>query len=226
MKLSNDEIAWIDKRMGSYAIIYQEIYDEITDHIITGIETARANGDNRDIEMIFDGVIATHFPGKKAIEKIQFKYVMAYDRKIRKTMLANMLYYFNIRAALATLVMIGIGFYLPVGKVTALIFWLLLIIIAAIPQVYVIRKLPKTKRDKKKMSLVRTFISSRARNLLLISNFIFIIIGFLARREHISFLDPANYHPAVFMLILSFFIIYSQSSMRLCRQELKLDLNQ
>jgi len=224
MKLNADEIAWIGKRMETYHIIYQEIHDELTDHIITAIETARANGDQRAIETVFEDVVAAHFPGEKAMQKIQFKYVVAYNRKIRKTMWENMKYYFNLPVILATIILIISGFYLPRGIATAFVMMLLLIIAAAIPQFYVMRKLPKIKLGKRKMSLIRSFVTSRSSNLMLISTFWISVVGFWARQEHIDSLNPKNYHPVVFMVLLSFFIVYGLSSMRLCRQELKLEV--
>jgi hypothetical protein len=49
MKLTPEELQWINKRMDWYTIKYQEIYDEILDYIITAIEAKRAIGDNRPI---------------------------------------------------------------------------------------------------------------------------------------------------------------------------------
>jgi len=38
--------------MEVYPINYQEVYDEILDHIVTAIETARKNGDQRAVEAV------------------------------------------------------------------------------------------------------------------------------------------------------------------------------
>ena len=222
MKLTAEELQWISKRIDTYHIIYQKIYDELADHFITAIETARANGDQRNIETVFDEITETQFPGNKAIQKVAVKYVFAYNRKIRKTMQANIRYYLDWRAAGLISILILTGFYLPQTKTTSLIFMFAMTITAFIPSWYAYRKLTKIKSPKGKMSLVKSFVSSRSRNLMLITNMLLIIIGFAARQWHINFLNPIYYHPVFYVVILSFFVIYGLSTMRLCRQELKL----
>ena len=63
MILTTEELKWINKRMEWYDIKYQEIYDEIFDHIITGIEAARVSGDHRTIDIVFQRVVDNPFGG-------------------------------------------------------------------------------------------------------------------------------------------------------------------
>ena len=70
MKLTAEELATVNKRLDGYHIIYQEVYDEIADHIITAIEIERAGGDERPVELLFDTVVEKQFPGNKTIQKI------------------------------------------------------------------------------------------------------------------------------------------------------------
>jgi len=130
--------------------------------------------------------------------------------------------YLDWRAAGLISILILTGFYLPQTKTTSLTFMFAMTITAFIPSWYAYRKLTKIKSPKGKMSLVKSFVSSRSRNLMLITNMLLIIIGFAARQWHINFLNPIYYHPVFYVAILSFFVIYGLSAMRLCRQELKL----
>ena len=63
MTLTGTELEWINKRMDWYDIKYQEIYDEIADHIITAIEKERQEGDNRTIDIVFQNVTDRDFGG-------------------------------------------------------------------------------------------------------------------------------------------------------------------
>jgi len=223
MTLSITDLNYINHRMETYDIKYREIYDEITDHVISAIETMRGNGDNRDITVLFDEMMNTQFPGYWAFEKIATQYQKAYDAKIRKTLVINFKYYLNAPAITTILALCVIGFYLPQNKPMAVSFMIAMVLIALVPQFYVYPKTNKINQPKGKRSIVKQQVRYWSTVLIIVSNLILNCIGFLGREYKIHLLNPIYFHPTVYILLLSSFTIYALSSIRLCKQELKLD---
>src|SRR5471030_760907 len=118
MILTADELEMVNKCMQTYAIKYQEVYDEISDHMITAIEIARKNGDQRAVETVFNEIFTTHFPGNNPMRKIQLKYMFAYHKKSMKMMWANFRYYLNWQTSLSIIILTITGFYLPLTERT------------------------------------------------------------------------------------------------------------
>src|SRR5471030_1280145 len=155
MKLTTEELTYVDSRLESFHIIYQEVYDEIADHFITAIEVAREQGDQRRVEIIFNEIIENQFPGNHDIQKIAAQYVFAYNRKIRKTMRANMVFYVNWQAVLFIGALIVIGFYLPRTTWMFAVMMFLLLIAAYVPFVYTFKKMKGVKLRSKKRRWLR-----------------------------------------------------------------------
>ena len=59
MKLDYWEMDHIHKRMAMYDIKFQEIYNELFDHIVTSIEERRAAGDTSSLDKMYDDVVKT-----------------------------------------------------------------------------------------------------------------------------------------------------------------------
>jgi uncharacterized membrane protein len=222
MTLTDRELDWIHKRMDWYGIKFQEIFDEMADHIISAIEVERAEGDQRTIDIVFDKVTDRDFGGYLGVDKIVKTYEYAYRSKIKKGMLENLKFYLNKPSLIAIVLLNITGFYLPGTKITILVMLIGLLLTASIPVVYAHINSPKIKIDDGKQSIIQSYMKSRALFLLSMINLILCVIGGAARTWDISFLNPAHYHPLVYMLLLSFFIIYGLSIMRLCRQEFKI----
>ena len=223
MKLSVTDLTYINHRMETYDIKYREIYDEITDHVISAIETMRAKGDNRNIATLFDEMMEKQFPGYYAFKKIASHYQKAYDVKIRKMLAANFRYYLNVPALITILLLCVIGFYLPQNKPMAVSFMIAMVLVALTPQFYVYLKTNKINSTKGKRSIVKQHVRYWSTILIIVNNLILNCIGFLGKEYKINFLNPIYFHPTFYILLLSAFTIYALSSMRLCRQELRLD---
>ena len=221
MKLTAIDLDYINDRLkNDIKSIYQEPYDEIKDHIITAIEVARENGDQRNIAFVFDELIETHFMGYQTFEKIIKGYPLTYYKKITKLHWANIKYYLNWQAVLLITLFVITGFYLPQNKITFLELIIGLIATAFMPAIYFFyqSKILIIKTDKGKSSLVKLSMQSMS-TLLIFIGIILNSICQLARIFH--FFNPV-FHPVVYILLLSCFVIYGLSSMRLCRQELKI----
>ena len=226
MPLTPTDLNYIIHRMEMYDIKYQEVYDEIKDHVISAVEDMRAKGDLRNIVELFDDMMNTQFPGYWAFAEISKEYEKAYRKKIRKTIWANIRAYINFKSVLAMILSVALAVYLPRNKITMLIFFIALLLVALTPGFYAWLKTKAMHLDDGKQSLVKNHVNRQASFLTLILQLILNLMGFVANEYDIKFLKPINYHPVICMLLLCFFVIYSLSSMRLCRQELKLDLNQ
>ena len=222
MSLTTRELYWINKRMDWYGIKFQEIYEEIADHIISAIEVERAAGDHQPIDVVFDKVTDRDFGGYLGVDKISTAYERAYRSRIKKGLLENFKFYLKKPGLLAVMLSTLVGFYLPRTKVTVLVMLIGLLLTAIIPLVYAFRNSPRIKLDQGKQSIIQSYMKSRALFLLTLINLILCVIGGAARTWDIVFLNPINYHPVIYMLLFAFFIIYGLSIIRLCRQEFKI----
>ena len=221
MTLTAEELNWINKRMNWYGIKYQEIYDEILDHIITGIETARADGDNRIIDIVFQKVVDNHFGGYLGIDKIVTAHEKAYRNKIGKAMLANYRYYINQQSIITLFALLVFGAYLRPTRLTSVILMCGLLVIAVVPVVYVYIKSLKIKTDKGKRSMVKSYILSRSYLLLFFLGSSLNFIRFAAEEWHIS-THRFTWPPIIFLVFYFLFIIYGLSITRLSKQEFKI----
>ncbi len=82
MTFSYQEIDLIGLLLDTYQIKYQEIYDEIFDHMISAVEDIRGCGDQRSIGVLFIEVVQTQFPGNQPFQLIERQYEKAYKKKI------------------------------------------------------------------------------------------------------------------------------------------------
>lgn len=221
MTLTTIDLDYINDRLkNDIKSIYQEPYDEIKDHIITAIEVARENGDQRNIAFVFDELIETHFKDYRTFEKIIKEYPLTYYKKITKLHWANIKHYLNWQAVLLITLFVITGFYLPQNKITFFALIIGLIVAAFMPAIYFFyqSKILIIKTDKGKSSIVK--LSMQKMSTLLIT--IGILLNSICQIGRIfHFFNPV-FHPVVYILLLSCFVIYGLSSMRLCRQEFKI----
>jgi hypothetical protein len=224
MKLTAIDLDYIDDRLEACEFKYQEIYDEIRDHVIMAIEVSRKSGDERVIESVFDDMMSTQFPGYYAFEKIAIAYEKAYRIKIKKTIWANFRYYLNLQNILLLAVLFIIMFYLPQNKLTNIALFVCGIALAVVPVIYAHFQTQQVKTDAGKKSIVKEHIKTRAAFLLLINLY---VLSPIIMNEHTSlsykFYRFYSYYDSVIgMLLILFYIIYTLSIVRLCRQEFKI----
>ena len=110
MKLNYWELDSIHTRMKSYDIKYQEIYNELFDHIVTAIEQKRAEGDTRSIEKMYTEVIDVQFGGYYGVEMVAKSHEAGYKKKVRKLIWGNFRSYLNYQSLLFTAILTGISF--------------------------------------------------------------------------------------------------------------------
>lgn len=223
MKLTAEELQWIDKRMDWYTIKYQEIYDEIFDHIVTAIEEKRTNGDNRSINVVFQDVVDSNFNGYLGIEKIVSSHKKAFQQKLKSALRANYRHYSSWQtSSLMTGLIIVSGCYLPSNKITIGIMLICLFIGALIPVIYTIISSRKIKVARGKGSIIKGFVLMHSNILIFIFYWITQSIRW-GRDSAPVLLKGILFSPIIYMVLFYLFAIHGLSVIKLCKQEFKID---
>jgi len=227
MKLNYWELDSIHTRMKSYDIKYQEIYNELFDHIVTAIEQKRAEGDTRSIEKMYTEVIDVQFGGYYGVESVAKSHEAGYKKKVRKLIWGNFRSYLNYQSLLFTAILTGISFTLPHTKPTVIILTIMMFIIAIHSSAYAYIKLRRIKPSKGKTSLVYSHTITQA-NLPMMFLYTLVWLPQLPSvfNDNYKF-TLAHLHPAILAFELALVLIYDMSCMRLCNQELEqfVDIN-
>lgn len=222
MILKPEEIAWVGEWLDRHDIKFQEVYDELKDHLLTAIENLRAEGDMRPIEQLLQEVIKKQFPGWWPFEDIVKQYQQNYRRKIRWAMWGNYRHYLNWETLPLLVLLLALSYYIPHSKPVMAVLMVSLLIVSIVPIVYVGIKGRVIKTDKGKQSLVKNHVANTSNFLLVIFNLLFNLISMISKEwASLAFLNPLRYPPVLFVLILFFSFIYALSCIRLSRQEFK-----
>ncbi|MDB5061102.1 MAG: hypothetical protein JWP67_945 [Mucilaginibacter sp.] len=136
MILLADELQWVSDRMKVYGIKYQEIYNELFDHILTAIEDKRKDGDERDIMTVFQDVVDSHFGGYQGIEEVATSQEKVYIAHIRKSFRKILRSYFNWKLLLFTVVALMLTFKLHNVKLMHNMLLVIIFLFAISPMVY------------------------------------------------------------------------------------------
>jgi hypothetical protein len=221
MKLSATDLEYINQRMETYPIMYQEIYDEILDHVISAVEIARQKNDQRDIEFVFDEIMNNHFGGLKEIRRIVLQNVMAYNKKISKEFKANFKSYLNWQTVVLIAIIIIGSFYLPETKIINAILLFAVLIASFCPVFYTLIKTWGIKTIKRKRSLAKAYVISFSQHLTIVTYVILFVPRFVPKSWHLSFLNPLRYSPFIYVSLLCFFVVYTLSVIQLYKQVFK-----
>jgi hypothetical protein len=226
MKLDYWEMDYIHNSMKNYDIKFQEIYNELFDHIVTAIEERRTSGDTNSLEQMYAGVVKIQFGGYSGIEKIAKSHEDGYKRKVRKMIWANFRHYINFQSLVFIIALMCIGFSLPHTKLIMGIFFIAIFAAAAYSSLYAYIKLRAIKPKGGKISLVYSHTITQANFPLIFLNALLWVPqlpNIFSDNYKFSILDI--YYPAILALLLALMIIYNLSCMRLCRQELEQFVN-
>ena len=222
MKITNEELAWIIKRIDWYEIKHQEIYDELFDHIVTAIETERKNGNSRPIESVFQNVVDRDFNGYIGIDKIIAAQKEAYRNKIRKQLMATQKSMLNPTSFILLMLSLVLGYYLPeIGGIKILLI-IIGFILAIYPAIYAAIKFRKLKTHKGKSSLTKGVILIHSN----LTGFFFfnflLLVNDLVKGWNLNI-----YHilisPTFLLFFFFLFTIRGLSIMQVCDEELKVN---
>jgi hypothetical protein len=229
MKLSTAEIEWVKERMQIYVIKYQEIYDEILDHVLTAIEEKRNAGDRQPIDTVFQQVIDDHFNGFAGIESLADDEEKLYHIKINKLFNTNFKQQFNWKTLLITVVLLAVAYKLPNVRLVNKIFFGSIFLMALTPVVFVFLSLfGKIKTMKGKYSLIKKYLTAKVVVPMTVLNgiiyFPMIVTNMMGEDDDFKLVKHAP--PLVMMTILVLFMIINSSYIQSSRKLIVQTLNQ
>ncbi|MDB5117438.1 MAG: hypothetical protein JWQ79_2930 [Mucilaginibacter sp.] len=220
MILTADELLWVKERMKIYVIKYQEIYDEVLDHIISAIEEQRLAGNNKDIQILFQEVVDKHFNGYVGIEALALSEEKIFQKNIRDTFYKRFKQYFNWQLLFISIVLLALAYKLPNAKPVHVFFILGMMLLGCTPIIYAYVMLTgKIKTIKGKYSLLVTQL--RSQMLLPLSIFqaaFFLPNLFDEANDHKDFYTLNNVHPVILMAGLIFLMIINISYLQSCKE--------
>lgn len=222
MPLTTAELKWVTDCINIYKIPYQEVYDEVLDHILSAIEQAREAGNVMPIERLFQNVVDDHFNGYIGIDEIVKAEEKSYRNKVTRIFWRNFRSVLDWKAMLFIVISMLISHFLPAKILVTKLLLVPILIMAFVPLIYVYRQTRIIKVSKGKRSLIRTNIIANC------------YLPFTLFQLYINIpncIDDINdnktmhnfilNHPEIAALILSLTLVYSISSIYLCREELQ-----
>jgi hypothetical protein len=221
MILTIAEIEWVKERMKIYVIKYQEIYDEVLDHILTAIEERRKAGDGQDIESLFQNVVDEHFSGYAGIESLASTEEHLYRKRLSKLFYTNLKQQFNWKALIFTAVLLFGAYQLPnitfINKMFVMVIFLLSISPVLIAFISLYGKIATIKG--KKSLLKRYLIAQTLVPMMLFNSFIYcpVLIGIITGQDD-NFKPIKHLPPVVMMAFLVLFMIVNISYVQSSRQ--------
>ena len=224
MTLSITDIAYINTRLDECELKYQEVYDEIKDHVILAMESARLSGDERDIAHVYDDMIAAQFPGYYAFEKIAGTYEKAYRTKIKKMVWANFRLSLNPLNIAVILLSLILGYPLNETKSYNDVLIALLLVVSVLPMGYVHYKTRVIKTDAGKRSIVKDYVRKQAQVLILNYNMVNAIV-YYSNKGYLPFIPLSACYPTVQILVILLSVLYGSSVIKLCNQEIKMPIS-
>ena len=221
MILTIEELEWVKERMKIYVIKYQEIYDEVLDHILTGIEERRTAGDSREISVVFQDVVEEHFNGYIGIEALALSEEKIYQKNISSLFYQRLKQSFNWQVLLTSVILLALAYKMPNVKLVHDAFVVMMFVLGFGPNVYALIKLTgKVKILEGKRSLLVTFLRSQMMvPLVIFYCFIYAVPNlFVEGNNHKHFYTFSRYHPVIMMAGLIFFMLVSVSYLQSFRE--------
>jgi len=221
MILTKEELEWVKERMKIYVIKYQEIYDEILDHILTGIEERRTAGDARDISVVFQDVVDEHFNGYIGIEALALSEEKIYQKNIRSLLYQRLKQSFNWQLLLISVILMALTYKMPNVKAVHGTFVVMMFVLSFGPIVYYayIKLTGKVKTIKGKHSLLVILLRNQMMLPWLI--FQFFLQGpnlFKEGNNHKDFYIWSYPHPVIMMAGLILFMLVNVSYLQSFRE--------
>ncbi|WP_448703020.1 hypothetical protein ACFGVR_11770 [Mucilaginibacter sp. AW1-3] len=122
MKLNEEQLADLQREL-NYAVKYRETYDELYDHVLTGIEAY--DGQPADPTLMAKQIIKNEFGGYEALKRMEEDRVKLVNRAMRKKHGQNMREFFNFPMAVLTIAVTVAAYFIartPHGREALLIF--------------------------------------------------------------------------------------------------------
>lgn len=213
MILTSEQILTIEQKL-SYAVKYQETYDELYDHVISTIE----NLDGVYTDVTLDGVIESGFGGYNNLKAIERNSAKIAGKAMQIRHWQNINCFFNWPTVLLTTIITIIGYYICIDSLNRKHLLQFTTTCAALPLLYLAFKMMLNKykawylNDYKKPSIKDSYIFMAA----ILSNSIINVLTFVANRTVIM-------NGAISLLIFVCYVIYVMSFFKLYREAYRLN---
>lgn len=228
MILSPEELKWIDDRMMIYEIKYQEIYNEIVDHIITAIEEKRKAGDTSEIKYLFQEVVDKHFGGYNGVEKLVASQENTFKESVQSLWTKCVKHYLTWPMLVFTVIAVLLSLQLPNVKIVRGIMMLMCTLLAFSPLMYAYTVMPNELRKLKgKKSLLKDHFITKAGTPAMFLNFVF----YLPQLFTLWSDKESDWHifnhlmPPLAILIVMIFVVFNLATIRFCREFLAKSLS-
>ena len=221
MILTIEELEWVKERMKIYVIKYQEIYDEILDHILTGIEERRTAGDAREISVVFQDVVEEHFNGYVGIEALALSEEKIYQKNISSLFHQRLKQNFNWQMILISVILLALAYKMPNVKSLHDAFMVMIFVLSFGPIVYYayIKLTGKVKTLKGKHSLLVIVLRRQMMlPLLIFQSFFYVHKLFNEGNSHKEFYTWSQLHPVIMMAGLILFMLVNVSNLQSFRE--------
>lgn len=219
MVLTTEERAWVTERMKIYDIKYQEIYDELLDHILTAMEIRRREGNKLSVAILFQRVVDEHFGGYQGIEDLAKNQEKLHHKHVRDIFFSNLKGAFNWPVLIAALIVLLASSTFENTKPLRLVFGLSVFFLALSPVVYAFILLRnKITISKGKSSLFKVhIINQTAVPLMMLQAFIYVPNLIDEASGRAEFASIKSLSPMTMAGILIFLAIINYSYVKACR---------
>jgi hypothetical protein len=223
MILTTEETQWVTERMKVYKIKYQEVYNEVFDHILTAIEDQRSAGDNRPILSVFQDVVDKHFGGYAGIDELAAGQEKIYSKRIRSAFKAIFNSYFNWKLLVFAVIVIGVSFSLPDNTLVHKVLLAVISFFAISPSIYTFIYVSKVIRFGGKQSLLlQNLISQASLPAILLNGALYIPTLFFVDDNSSSGFKLFKQLPLpVLVVIMILFMLLNLSTITLCNKEME-----
>ncbi|MDN5285168.1 MAG: hypothetical protein JWR38_1442 [Mucilaginibacter sp.] len=220
MILTTAELDWVDDQMKACKIKYQEIYDEILDHIITAIEEKRKNGDHQSIQLLFQQVIDTHFGGYDDVEDMATEQAKIYCVKVEKLKMQSFKHYLSWPVLAFIIIVLVLSFKIPDNKLIEGVLRTACTILAISPFFYATTSLwGKIKTSKGKQSILKTQIMVQSTLLIAFYNLLINIPKYFIPGDGGYHWDIFNHLPVPALILIVFvFTWLNLATIRFCKE--------
>jgi hypothetical protein len=211
MKLSAEELKWIDERMKTYQIKHGEIYHEILDHIISAMEQKREVGDNRNMETLFQQVVDGHFGGDEGVQDLAIKQDDIYKQSILKRWLQSFKHYLTWPMLGFTMAVLFLSLKLPDVMQVKLFLLIVCMLLCCSPGMYAYFSLKG--RVLKSVEGKQSFLKAHLIAIVCTPSGLF---GVLTLNSPWSFIDYLS--PKIFVATMMLFALVNLATIHFCRQ--------
>lgn len=159
MILLDTELNWVKDRMNIYDIKYQEIYDEVLDHILTAIEDRRKTGNIKEISVLFQNVVDEQFGGYAGIKALAKTQEHTHQKRVKLIFFNSPKSRFYWQLMVIAVILIAVPVKIPDSGAIHIFFILIIFFLAVSPVMYAYSLLAgKIETIKGKRSLFKGYL--------------------------------------------------------------------